>query len=791
MDLRFAFRSLRKNPGFTAVAVLVLALGIGANTAVFSVVNIVLLKPLDYKDPDRIVTLWSLNKTRGTRYHVSGPDFHDWEKQSTAFESMAYYYYDDKTSVAVGAIADYAQVSGVMPRFFEVMGTAPALGGALRSGGSTVVISDRFWRRNFNGGTAVLGKTLRMMDKPFTVAGVMPPGFEFPNHCDVWFDASLFEETKSRTAHNYRVIARLKPGVRVEEAQAQMTAIADRLERQYPDNKNKSSAVVPLQRQLVGDVQTTLYLLLGAVALVLLIACANVASLLLARATARTREMAVRAALGASRWAIIRQLLIEGLLLAGLAGSAGLVLGIWGTDVLVNLAPANVPRLDQVHMDFRVLGFAFLLSLLASLFFGLAPALQASRVDLNEALKQAGGRNIGGAGGRARQALVVAEVALSMVLLTSAGLLLKSFVGLTQVDLGVRTENVLAAEMDVPAGDEETAKTATRFYGRLLPELRVLPGVMAAGASQTLTAGASGSNGGYFLDGRPMPPFSEMPYAGFRIVAPGYFDTMRVPLRAGRDFSEGDQYDSPFVAIVNEALVKRTFQPGEDPIGRRLLCGLDSPKPMTIVGVVANVREDGPAAAIGPELYMPYTQHPFHGTALHVVLRTAGEPEALASAVRAKVREIRTDVPIRFTTMDATVSGAVAAPRFRTLLLSVFAAVAVALAMAGIYGLMAYMVTRRAAEIGVRMALGARRIDVVRMVFGYGLRLAVPGVAFGLLGAFAASRLMASMLYGVRPVDPVTYAATAALLLVISAAAGIAPARRAAGLDPVTALRQE
>lgn len=514
MDLRVAFRTLlRKNAGFTAIAVLILALGIGANTAVFSVVNAVLLKPLSYNDPDRIVTLWSLNKTNGRRYQVSAPDFHDWKKSASSFEAMGYYYYADKTSVAVANTAEYAQVAGVTPEFFTAMGAVPAIGHGLdpHARQPSILIGDAFWRRHFNGDPAALGKTVRLMDKSFVIAGVMPHRFDFPNKADLWFDASLYEETTSRTAHNYRPIARLKPGVSVEQAQAEMTAIAAAVERQYPEDKNKSAAVVPLAKHLVGDIQTTLYLLLGAVALVLLIACANVASLLLARATARTREMAVRAALGASRWMIIRQLLAESLVLAALAGAAGLLLGIWGTEILVGIAPAGVPRLDEVHLDLSVLGFTFLLSLAASVLFGLAPAFQATRIDLNDALKQSGGRTVGGRGGFARQSLVVAEVALSVVLLTAAGLLLKSFVGLTQVDLGIHAENLLAAEMDVPAGNLESSKAATRFYTRLLPELRALPGVTSATASQTLTAGPSGSNGGYFLEGTPMPPPADMP----------------------------------------------------------------------------------------------------------------------------------------------------------------------------------------------------------------------------------------------------------------------------------------
>ena len=579
----------------------------------------------------------------------------------------------------------------------------------------------------------------------------------------------------------------------LEQAQVQMAAIGARLEQQFPpSNQGKSVAVTRMRDDMVSDVRLTLYLLLGAVGVVLLIACANMANLLLAKATSRTREMAIRAAVGASRGRIVRQLITESLMLALLAGVAGLVLANWGSDALVALAPSNVPRLEETGIDGRVLAFTFGVSVLASLLFGLAPALQASRVDLNDALKQGAARTVvGGRMGRIRGALVVVEIALSVVLLAGAGLLLKSFVALHNVALGFRPENVLVMETSVPSSDLESARRATKFYKGLLAEVAAFPGVAAAGATRT-PPGQVVSNGAYWLDHLPGPEGQNLsaPQAVFSVVSPGAFATLGIPLERGRDFHNRDTYDAPFTAVINDALARKAF-PGQDPIGRVIFCGLDSMNPMRIVGVVGDVRQYGPAREPAPEIYMPYEQHPLTATAMRVVVRTATEPGSLADAMRRKVRELSPDVPVKFRSMEEALAQNVAAPRFRTLLLGVFAALAVCLAMAGVYGLTAYVVGQRLNEIGLRMALGASSGDVLRLILRQGLTLAAIGVALGSAAAIAATRLLTSMLFEVKPGDPMTYIGVAAVLGVVALAASFIPAWRATKVDPLAALRQE
>ncbi|HEY2016135.1 MAG TPA: ABC transporter permease [Bryobacteraceae bacterium] len=800
MDLRFALRSLRKNPGFTLLAILVMGLGIGANTAMFSVVNSVLLKPLDYQDPSRIVTLSSLWKVSGNHGQVSGPDFHDWHDQSTAFSAMAYYANDSTAAVKARSGAEYGSVATVSPEFFRVFQVEPVVGRLFSpeeqvpGSAAAVVISYAYWQSHFGGAGDTLGQTLRLGDKALPIVGVLPPRFHFPEKTDIWFPANtVFSETTSRSAHNYLVVGRLKPDVTLEQAQAQMKAIGTRLEQQYaPSNKNKNVFVNRMSDEMVGDVRMTLYLLLGAVGMVLLIACANMANLLLAKSTARTREIAIRAAVGASRGRIVRQLITESGVLAVAAGVAGLLLAIWGSNVLVELAPQNIPRLTETGIDWRVLVFTFGVSVAASLLFGLAPALHASRVDLNDSLKQGGARSVtGGGAGRIRAALVVAEIALSVVLLAGAGLLIKSFVALHNVALGFRSDNVLMMAATVPASDLNAARRGTRFYKDLLANVAALPGVTAAGAEHA-PPGRIGSNGSYWIDRLPDRSAAGIsgPQAVFSVIAPGTFATLGIPIKIGRDFNGGDVYEAPFTAVINEALARKSF-PGQDPIGRMLLCGLDSPNPMKIVGVVGDIRQGGPSKAPQPEIFMPYEQHPFPGMSMNVMVRTAAEPTALAEAVRRKAREISPDVPVKFTTLEISLSENVAAPRFRTLLFGIFAALAVGLAMAGVYGVMAYVVGQRSGEIGLRMALGASQSSVMGMVLRQGLTLAGIGLAIGLVGAVAATRLLTQLLFEVKPGDPLTYGGVTVLLALVAMAASYIPARRATKVDPLTALRQD
>jgi predicted permease len=622
--------------------------------------------------------------------------------------------------------------------------------------------------------------------------GVLPVAFRFPGNSDVWLPANtIFPETTSRSGHNYLVVALLKPDVSLERAQAEMAAIGRQLAQEHPDsNKDKSVLVTRMRDEMVSDIRLTMYLLLGAVGLVLLIACANIATLLLAKATARSREIAIRAAVGASRARIVRQLVVESLVLGIAAAIGGTFIAIWGATALVALAPANVPRLAEAGLDARVLAFTLAISLLGSLLFGVAPALQASSVDLNEALKQGSGRAVvGGGTGTLRRGLVIVEIALSVILLSGAGLLIKSFAALHNVALGFRPENVLIAETSVPAVGVDGSRRAIRFYTELLPKLASLPGVSAVGATMA-RPGHVQSNGAYWFDAPPAQFTSETPQAVLSVITPGTFNALDIPLKRGRDFSDADTYDAPFTAIINEALARKSFA-GEDPIGKIIKCGLDSDRPMKIVGIVGDVRQFGPARVPWPEIYMPYQQHPMPSTHLELLVRTSSNPAALMQQVRLKAREQSPDVPLKFTTLDASLAENIAAPRFRTVLLGIFAGVALALAMAGIYGVMAYVVGQRWSEIGLRMALGASSSDVLRLVLREAIALAAAGLAIGLAGAFAATRLLGSVLFNVKPSDPATYIGVAALLVIVALGASFGPAHRASRLDPLLALRQE
>ncbi|HEV8345791.1 MAG TPA: ABC transporter permease [Vicinamibacterales bacterium] len=798
-DVRYALRSLARQPWFSALAILTLSLGIGANAAIFSVVNAVLLRPLAYPDADRIVAITTDWRKTGIRGQASGPDFHDWHDTSTSFNAMAYYV-GGETSVSVARTADYANAVRVTPEFFNVFGVAPEAGRLpepaeqTAGGPMTAVVGHDFALRRFGQPAAAVGATVTVAEFPLTVIGVMPPGFGFPGRTDVWGPSWLFAETTSRSAHNYLVVAKLKPGTSVEQAQAQMTGIAARLEREYPkSNEGKGAAVVPLQERLVGSTKDTLYLLLGAVALVLLIACANVSNLLLTRATTRTGELGVRAALGASRVRLIRQLITESLVLALVSSIGGVLLASWGVRALVALAPAGLPRLAEVRIDAEVLTFALAASAVASLLFGVTPAMQASRVDLNTSLRQGGRGALAIGGARLRSALVVIEIALAVALVVGAGLLIRSFLALGGVDLGYSSDRVLVAETAVPAKDLDSAKRATAFYASVRAQLAALPGVQSVAGVRGLPSTPSRSSGGYWVEGGPGPETLGIlsPQALFTVATPDYFKTMSIPLRRGRDFSEGDRFDAPFVVIVNEAFVRQSF-PGRDPIGHRIACGLDSPNFMTIVGVVGDVRTIDPSRAPQPELYMPFEQHPRYATALTLVARTAAaDPSIVAPSLGEVIRRANADVPVRTNTMTSTLSTSVATPRFRTLLVGAFAALALCLAMAGVYGVMAYTVERRTAEIGVRLALGAASRDILTLVLKQGLLLASAGIVCGCALALAVTRLLAGMLFGVTAVDPLVFAAAPLLLLTSAIAACAAPALRASRVDPMIALRAE
>jgi putative ABC transport system permease protein len=797
-DLRYAGRNLRRNPGFAALSILIMALGIGANTAVFSVVNAVLLRPLSYRDPDRIVTLSSASKNReastALSKQVSIPNFEDWQAQSSSFEAMAYYASRER-AVILGSTPEYARVTGVSPDFFRVFAVEPLAGRSFtseetkRGSSGAAMISYTYWQTHFGGDPRALGQTVRASE-PLSIVGVLPPGFRFPDNTDIW--VSDVGPAGHRGGQNFLSVGRLKNGVPLEQAQAEMTAIAWRLEQQFPEtNREQSVAVTRLRDDMVGDVRLTLYFLLGSVTIVLLIACANTATLLLAKASTRGREIALRAALGASRKRIARQLITESLLLALVAGLAGLALAYWGSKTLVALAPGDAPRLAEAGIDRWVLGFTLGMSMITSLLFGSVPAFYASKVELNDALKQ-GGTRIAGGGRMAgiRGLLVVAQIALAVTLVCASGLLIKSFVALNNVALGFQPQSVLVMRATVPSPPSEDIARTRQFFSDILARLAKTPGVVAAGATMA-PPGYVDSSGAYLLDQLPaQPDWSRAPSAVLSVVAPGAFAALGIPLKSGRDFSESDTLDRPFVAVVNEALVRKSF-PNQNPLGRTIFCPFDSFQGMRIIGVVGDVRQRGPEHDPMPECYIPYGQHEFNGATLSLVVRSTGDPNALARTVRRLAHENNPNVPMKFTTMEAILSENVAAPRFRTVLFAVFAGLAVCLAMAGIYGVMAFTVGRRSNEIGLRIALGASTGSVARLVLGQGLALAGIGLVLGVAASIASARLLRSMLFQVQPNDPTVYMAVVLLVGVVTLAACYLPASRATKIDPLVALRQE
>jgi predicted permease len=798
-DVRYALRTMRRTRGATIVGILVMALGIGANTAVFSVVHAVLLNPLPYADPDRIVTLTYVstggNASGERSRQVSVPDFLDWKTQSASFDSMAYYT-TGRTSVMAGAVAEYAVVTTVTEEFLRVFVAQPSIGRsftrdeAQEGGAGAAMISDRYARQQFGEPARAVGRSLRLGSRSVNIVGVLPEAFDFPVATDVWFTAVGSRAQLHRRGNNFRAIARLKTDVSLEQAQIEMTGISQRLGEQLPDtNRNVRVIVTPLQREMVGDVESMLYLLLGAVALVLLIACATMATLLLAKATARIPEMAVRAALGASRSRIVRQVLVEASVQAFAAATIGVLIAIWGTRTLVAFSPPDVPRLDEVAVNGSVLLFTLALCALVSFLFGLPPALQAARVDVNEPLRLSTGRISGGGRSRTREGLVVAEIALAVVLVVTGALLVRSLVALQRAPLGFQPANVLLMQATArPNGSDWSVSRA--FFEGVLGDIAQLPGVVAAGAMMG-PPGHVESDSGYWVDRMPKEsPLSAARPAAMNVIAPSTFEALGIPIIQGRDFHDGDRRGRPQVAIINAALARAAFR-DRDPIGRVIIAGYDSMDPMTIVGVVGDVRQYGPAREPQPEIYMPYQQHFYNGATLFVVVRTATDPAALGPSIQLKARERSAEVSVRLTTMKALLAEHVATPKFRAWLLSLFGAVALCLAMAGVYGVMAFVAGQRSKEIAVRMALGAGGRSVLWLMLSRGLKLTAVGLSVGILGAIASTRLVSGMLFQVQPHDVMTYAVVVAALGLLSLLATYVPARRATRIDPLLVLRQE
>ncbi len=801
-DLRYALRTLRKNPGFAAVAVLTLALGIGANTAIFSIVNAVLLRPLPFPQANRIVAVYQTLERNGIhRNGVSYLNFADWQQQSHSFEQMGAFGESDVTLTGAGEpeiIPGAVVTSGLL----SALGVRPVAGRLLvpdddRPGAPAVVmLSERLWRKRFGAAADIVGKTVTLDKQVFTVAGILPGDFQFPFQnppADLWIPVQQDTQLKSliprRGGHYLSVIARLKPGVTLAGAETELAGINERLAKQYPaENSGWGIRIAPLQHELVGDVQLGLLVLLSAVALVLLIACANVANLLLARATSRSRELAVRAALGAGRQRIVRQLLTESLLLGGIGGALGAGSAWWAVRGLVQLLPDDVPRIHAIQVDGWVLGFTLLLSVLVSLVFGLAPAIQATAVNLATGLKEGARGNSEGNGKRLRGVLIVSEVALAVVLLTGAGLLVRSFLELQNVSPGFRVDGILTAAVVLPQSQYTKPEEWARYSEQAVARIKTIHGVTSAAVVMGLPLSGNRVNLAFEIDGRPQAP-EERVSANFASVSREYFPLFGIPLLRGRVFDDRDTATSQKIAIVSEAFARRYF-PNEEPVGKHLTFGFPERASREIVGVVGDVKHVSLDAPVEPEMYLPFEQNPVWG--MNFVVRTAGDPAALASAVRERIQEGDKDLPVvDVQPMTVYLRDSMAQPRFRTLLLGLFGVVALVLAAVGIYGVISYSVAQRTQEIGLRMALGADPAQVLRLVVGQGMKLVLVGLAAGVAGAFGLTRLFSSLLFGITAGDPLTYCGTVSLLIGVSLLACYIPARRAVRVDPLVALRYE
>ncbi|HKV35459.1 MAG TPA: ABC transporter permease [Pyrinomonadaceae bacterium] len=798
-DIRYAIRTLLKQPGFLVVALATLTLGIGATTAMFTVVNSVLLRPMQFPEPERIAILEAINPHLGiNESNVSVPDLVEWQQQSQSFEQIAGFVSGGVFLASGGDDVERVSASGVSAEFFPLFRASPLSGRVFQASDAqdgsepVVVISHALWQRRFGGTADAVNRQVVLNGKTVTIVGIMPAGFNYPNDTELWTAYPLDASKEVRDNRYLNAIGRLKPGVSIAQAQAELDTINQRLAQSFSEtNVGWGVRLTELRERMVGELRPALLMLFGSVAFVLLIACANVANLLLARAAYRQKEIAVRTALGASRWRVVKQLLTESLLLSVVSGVAGLALSVWLIKLLIAISPPNSPRFNEISINWQVFAFAFGLTILAGLLFGLVPALQTSRTDLNETLKESGrSGSPGGSRNRIGGFLIVSEVALSFVLLAGAGLLIKSFMHLSEIDPGFQANNVLAMRLTLPAGKYKQGEPRVQIYQQLLEKVKAVPGVQAAGAVLSLPLGGDTFNlgRGVLLEGRPAVPEAATS-AAHLAVTPDYFRTLNIPLKQGRMFTDYDNTQSTKVVIVNETMARRQW-PGESPVGKRFSIWRDEKFSREVVGVVGDTK-----ASLDKEgeqqMYVPYAQDANWGS-LSFVVRTSGVPTAVAGAVREAIKSVDKGVATyNLKTMNDVVATSAAPRRVPMLLLSSFAGVAMLLAMIGIYGITSYYVTQRTREIGVRMALGAQIADVLKLVLRRAMLLAVIGVVVGVAGSIVVTRYLETLLFGVKPIDVITFVAVAFGLVLVALLASLIPARRATKVDPLTALRYE
>ncbi len=805
-DIRYGIRTLAKKPLFTAIAVIALALGIGANSAIFSVVNTVLLSPLPYKEADRLAWIWETNLTNDIpKEPASGPNFTDWRNQSQTFEDMTAF---TQSALILSSGGEPERITGgvVSSNFFSVLRADPALGrtfvdGEDKPGNNRVLIlSHGLWQRRFGGDPDIIDTVVTMNGNPYTVIGVMPQGFRHPNpesdtSPQFWMPFSFSREVSQlgRRSDFLHVVARLKPGATLDQARAEMAGITANLAQQYPQtNTDWGVTIVSLHERFVGDIKLSLIVIMAAVGFLLLIACANVANLLLTRAASRQKEISIRIAMGASRGRLVKQLITESLILSLVGGVLGCLLALWGVDALIGLSPGQIPRLSEATIDARVLGFTLAVSILTGLVFGLVPALQTTKLSLTETLKEGDrGSTEGFRGRRMRNTLVVVEVALSLVLLIGAGLMIRSFLHLQRVDPGFSAERLLTVQLGPPASKYPENQKVVNFYNQLLEKLAATPGIQGVSAVNALPMTGSASMWAFSIEGQPLSPTGADADAEVYRVSPDYFQMMGIAILSGRGLSQQDHQDAPPALVINETFAKRYF-PGEDPIGKRITFGDPAAGEwQTIVGVARDVKHRELDVEAYSQVYATYQQTPSRG--MYLMMRTASaDPLSMVSAFRTQLWSLDAEQPLyNVKTMDQVMSESISRPRFNMVLMAVFAGVALVLAAVGIYGVMSYSVSQRTHEIGIRMALGAQRQDVVKLVVGQGMMLAGAGVVIGAVAGVLLTRFISSLLFQTSASDPLTFIAISLLLIAVAFVACYIPARRATRVDPMIALRYE